>query len=80
MKHSRDHDQVITITLPIPLSMVKWIIGMLWNDIGLYIAVNSVLALAAGYTTSKDRGGSGCWRWGYAYCTCCRWLCYWEQH
>ncbi|MBA0577514.1 hypothetical protein Gohar_025724, partial [Gossypium harknessii] len=26
-----DHDQALTITLPIPLSMAKWIIGMLWN-------------------------------------------------
>ncbi|MFQ6634706.1 hypothetical protein Gotur_011950, partial [Gossypium turneri] len=41
---------------------LKWIIGMLWNDIGLYIVVNYVLALAVGYTTSKVTGGSGCWR------------------
>jgi len=27
-----------------------------------------------------DRGCSRCWRWGYSCCTCCRWLCYWEQH
>ncbi|KAG8481445.1 hypothetical protein CXB51_026257 [Gossypium anomalum] len=33
MKHSRDHNQEIAITLSIPLSMAKWIIGMLWNDI-----------------------------------------------
>ncbi|MFQ6636410.1 hypothetical protein Gotur_012933 [Gossypium turneri] len=52
-----DHDQALTITLPIPLSMAKWIIGMLWNDIGLYIVMNCFITLAVGYTTSKDKGG-----------------------